>query len=180
MPPTLDALIAKLQQAQTEFLRAADTVKAEDWKTRPGEGRWSAAELVAHLIGVEKAVVERADRISQHAPRHVPLFKRFHLPLALVETRIVRRKSPVPVNPGALREKEEMLAGLRDARERSLAFLEETRSRELGEYRWSHPALGMLSAYGWMRFLAAHENRHTKQMREIATALQKDVARSQK
>lgn len=180
MPPALDALIAKLQQAQTEFLRAADAVHPEDWKTRPEEGRWSAAELVAHLIGVEKAVVEKADRISQKAPKRVPLYRRFHLPMALVETRIVRRKAPVPVNPGALREKEEMLAGLRDARERSLAFLEETKDRELGEYRWSHPALGMLSTYGWMRFLAAHENRHAKQMREIATTLQKGVARSQK
>lgn len=173
MRPIVDTLVKNLERAQSEFLRAADSVAVEDWQKRPDEGRWSAAELVAHLIGVEKAVIERADRVSQKPPKRVPLFKRFHLPMALVESRLIRRKAPNPVNPDALREKEEMLAGLREARERSLAFLQETRNRDLGLYLWKHPAVGMLNAYGWIQFLAAHENRHTKQMREIAASLRK-------
>jgi len=180
MAPPLTSLIEKLDNAQAEFLRTADAVCPENWKTRPKAGRWSAAELVAHLIGVEKAVIERADRISQKAPRQISLFRKFHLPMALVESRIIRRKSPVPINEDALREKEAMLAELREARERSLAFLEETKHRELGDYRWKHPAVGMLNLYGWVEFLAAHQRRHTKQMREIATDLQKIVHESQK
>ncbi len=74
-----------------------------------------------------------------------------------------------------LRDKEVMLAELRTVRERSLAFLEETRSRNLGEYCWKHPALGILNAYEWMQFIASHEIRHTKQMREIAASLPKSV-----
>lgn len=180
MPPPLASLIAKLDQAQGEFLRTADSIGPENWKTRPEAGRWSAAELVAHLIGVEKAVIAKADRISQHEPKPVSFIRKLHLPMALVESRIIRRKSPVPVNSDALREKEVMLAELRDARERSLAFLDETKDRELGEYWWKHPAVGMLNMYGWIEFLAAHQKRHTKQMREIATALQKIVTKSQK
>jgi hypothetical protein len=175
MPAAIDTLVEALGKAQKQFLHAADQVSPENWQKRPEEGRWSAAEVVAHLIGVEKSVIEKADRISQRMPKRVPLFKRFHLPMALVEARLIRRKSPIPVNPDWLREKEEMLAGLRDARERSLAFLEETKNREMGEYLWRHPALGMLDTYGWIRFLAAHENRHTKQIREIATRLRKPI-----
>ena len=180
MPPALDPLVESLAKAQREFLSAADAVGAADWKTPPSQGRWSAAELVAHLISVEKTVLEKADRISQKAPIRVPLFKRFHLPLALVESRLIRRKSPIPVDPATLRAKEDMLAELREARERSLAFLEETRDRELGGYFWRHPALGMLNTYEWIQFLAAHENRHTKQMREIAARLRKPIAELQK
>lgn len=180
MPPPLTSIIDKLSKAQAEFLRTADAVGPENWKTRPKEGKWSAAELVAHLIGVEKAVIERADRISQKAPRQVSFLRKFHLPMAVVELRIIRRKSPVPIDEDALREKEVMLAALRDARERSLAFLDETKDRELGDYRWKHPAVGMLNMYGWIEFLAAHQRRHTKQMREIATHLQKVVERLQK
>jgi hypothetical protein len=180
MRPTIDSLVQCLTQAQSEFLRAADAIAPHDWKTRPAEGRWSAAELVSHLISVEKIVIEKADRISQKPPRRVPLYKRFHLPIKLAESRVVRRKSPIPVAAESLHDKEEMLAELREARERSLAFLEETRHRELGAYLWLHPALGMLNTYKWIEFLAAHENRHAKQMREIANNLPKAIERLQK
>lgn len=180
MPPAIELLVTNLSKAQREFLRAADAIAPEDWKIRPGKDRWSAAELVAHLVSVEKSVIEKADRVSQKPPRRIPLYKRFHLPMRLVESRLIRRKSPIGVAAESLHGKEEMLAELRAARERSLSFLEETRHRELGAYLWRHPALGMLNAYSWIEFLAAHENRHTKQMREIADSLPKAIERLQK
>jgi DinB superfamily len=176
----VEELTAKLARSQKRFLREADTVPTEQWVTRPEEGRWSAAELVAHLIAVETSVVAKADRVAQKTPKAIPLLKRMHLPMALVESRIIRRKSPVAVSPEMLREKEEMLAELRRARERSLAFLAEMRGRDLSGYYWQHPALGMLNTYKWMEFVAAHEVRHAKQMREIATGLPKVIENLQK
>ncbi|MGB9466326.1 MAG: DinB family protein [Candidatus Acidiferrum sp.] len=180
MRPELDFIIGNLAETQAGFLRAADAVTAEEWRTRPSEGRWSAAELVAHLVMVERAVIEKADRVAQKSPRRTPLLKRIHLPMALVASRFIRRKSPVPVDPEMLRDKEIMLAELRKTRERSMAFLEETRGRDLGEYRWPHPALGTLNTYEWIQFISAHEVRHTKQMREIAASLPKSVESLQK
>jgi uncharacterized damage-inducible protein DinB len=173
MAAKLDSILSNLAKTQTGLLRAADSVPAEDWKTRPAEGRWSAAELVAHLMMVERAVIEKADKVSQKSPKQISLLKKIHLPMALVASRVIRRKAPVPVDPQMLREKEIMLAEMRTVRERSLAFLEETRGRDLGQYCWAHPALGTLSIYGWLKFIAAHEVRHTKQMREIAKDLPK-------
>jgi uncharacterized damage-inducible protein DinB len=167
-------------KTRTGLLSAADAVAAEEWKTRPGDGKWSAAELVAHLIMVERGVIGKADRVAQHPPKRVSLLKRIHIPMALVERRWIRRKSPVPVEAGMLRDKEAMLAELRTVRERSLAFLEETRGRNLREYYWKHPALGTLNAYEWMQFIASHEVRHTKQMREISASLPKPVESLQK
>jgi uncharacterized damage-inducible protein DinB len=164
-----------MAKAQRRFLSAADAVPAEEWKTRPSEGRWSAAELVAHLMMVERAVIGKADRVAQKPPKRVSLLMRIHIPMKLVESRWIRRKSPVPVEPEMLSGKEEMLAELRTVRERSLAFLDETKGRNLGEYCWKHPALGTLNAYEWMQFIASHELRHTKQMKEIAASLPKSV-----
>jgi DinB superfamily len=180
VPSELDSLIAKMSQAHCAFLCAADAIPSERWKTKPSDGRWSAAELVAHLTMVERAVIEKADRVSQKPPKRIPFFKKMHLPMALVERRLVRRKSPVPIDPELLGDKEAMLARLREVRERSLAFLEETRERNLREYCWKHPAIGMLNTYGWLRFVAAHETRHAKQMREIATDLPKAIETLQK
>ncbi len=67
------------------------------------------------------------------------------------------------------------MAELRAARERTLAFLEETKARDLTVYRWPHAFLGMLNVYEWFEMIAAHEQRHTKQMKEIAEHLPKAV-----
>jgi len=180
MPQELDSILSCMARAQTRLLSAADAVAAEEWKTQPSEGKWSAAELVAHLMMVERAVIAKADRVRQHPPKRVSLLKRIHIPMALVESRWIRRKSPMPVEPEMLGDKEVMLAELRGVRERSLAFLEETRNRNLAEYCWAHPALGTLNTYEWMQFIASHEVRHTKQMREIVADLPKAIESLQK
>jgi uncharacterized damage-inducible protein DinB len=180
VPLKLDSLITSMAKTRSGFLRAADAVPTEEWCTRPSEGRWSAAQLVAHLMMVERAVIGKADRVAQKPPKRVPLLKRIHLPMAFVESRLIRRKTPVPVDTNLLRDKEMMLAELREARERSLAFLAGTKDRDLGQYYWPHPALGTLNIYEWIQFLAAHEVRHTKQMREIAASLPKAIDSLQK
>jgi uncharacterized damage-inducible protein DinB len=175
VPQNLDSIIASMAKAHTGLLSAADAVPTEEWKTKPGEERWSAAELVAHLMMVERAVIGKADRVAQKPPKRVSLLKRIHIPMVFVESRWIRRKAPAPVEPEMLHGKEEMLAELRTVRERSLAFLEETKGRNMGEYCWAHPALGTLNVYEWLQFIASHEVRHTKQMREIAASLPKPI-----
>jgi len=98
-----------------------------------------------------------------------------HLPLWLVEARVIRRKSPVPLDESLLGEKEAMLAGLRAVRERTMAFIEETERRDLRAYCWRHPFLGMLNVYEWMEMIAAHQLRHTKQVREIEAKLSRKL-----
>ena len=180
MGAKLEPILNNLSRAQAGLLRAADAISPEQWKTNPAEGAWSAAEVVGHLIMVERAVIAGADRVLQKPPKATPLLKRFHLPMALVEARLIRRKSPIPVDPQLIHEKEEMLAELRGVRERSLAFISETKTRDLSGYGWRHPFLGRLNIYGWFQMIASHENRHTKQMQQIAARLPNCVARSQK
>ena len=178
--PNLQATVEKLSGAQQGLLRAADSVPAEEWNTQPDAHSWSAAQLVAHLCKVERGVLGYADRVVSKTPLPVTFFKRFHLPLALVESRLIKRKSPISLEPVLLASKETMLAELRGVRERTLAFLEETHGRDCSVYCWRHPFLGSLNFYDWFRFVAAHQVRHTKQMVEIWKNLPKHVATSQK
>jgi DinB superfamily len=173
--PALDPILEKLGRAQRDFLCAADAVPADQWKVTEGNGSWCAAQLVAHLIAVERSVISQADRILQHPPRQVPFLKRLHLPLTLVEKRLIRRKTPIPLDLQLIREKEDMLAELRHVRERTLAFMEETRGRNLNQYRWRHPFLGSFNVYGWLAFIGSHQLRHAKQMRDIVAALPKAI-----
>jgi uncharacterized damage-inducible protein DinB len=173
--PSLGIILENLARAQSELLRAADTVPADQWKTRQEEGRWSAGELVGHLSAVERFIVARADKLLQKPPKPVPFYKQFHVPMMIVEARLIRLKAPSAVEPQTISEKEAMLAELRGVRERTLAFIEETRGRDLSKYSMPHPFLGNLNAYDWLQFIASHEIRHMKQMREIADTLRKTV-----
>jgi uncharacterized damage-inducible protein DinB len=177
---SLTKIIANLARAQSELLRAADEIPAEQWKTRPVEGRWSAGELIVHLSAVERFILSRTDKLLQNPPRPVPFYRRFHIPMKIVEARVIRRKAPAAVEPRMAGEKEETLGELRGVRERTLAFIEETKGRDLTKYNYRHPFLGNLNAYEWLQFIASHEIRHMKQMREIAESLPKTVASLQK
>jgi hypothetical protein len=178
--PPLEPILEKLDRAQHSLLRAADAIPPNLWKTCPRQGAWSAAELIAHIITAERAVVGAAGRILKKQPKHIPVWKRFRLPFALAEIRLVRIKTPIPMDSRLLREKDAMLVELREVRSRTLALIEETRNRDLSAYRWRHPFLGSLDAYEWFSFLGSHQIRHEKQMREIAASLLKPISTLQK
>jgi hypothetical protein len=58
--------------------------------------RWSAAEIVGHLVMLELAVLGGADRLTQK-------------PIRFVEMRWIHRKSPIPLGRTMLSAKEELL-----------------------------------------------------------------------
>jgi DinB superfamily len=176
----LKLILKKLHRAQSRLLRTANAFPADLWRTSPRQGVWSAAELIAHLITVERVVVRAADRIFQKQPKQILLLKRFHLPLSLVEMRLYRVKTPIATDPQLLDEKEAMLAELREVWGRTLAFIEETRNRDLSAYRWKHPFVGSLNGYEWFSFLASHQIRHEKQMRKIAASLNDTMAEARR
>src|SRR5258706_784211 len=128
---TLQPIRQKLARAQTAFFRAADAIPGEKWDNCPGLNQWSAGELVAHLVVVERGVVTNADRLTQKAPIPVPFPIRLHFPMWLVEARGIRRKSPVPLDESLMAEKEAMLAGLAGERERTLSFFSGAECRDL-------------------------------------------------
>lgn len=147
--PSLDPILEKLANAQHRLLCAADAIPADYWGTRPREDAWSAAEVIAHVITIERTVVAAVVRILKKEPKHTPLLKRFRLPIVFAERRFVRLKTPIPVDPQLLGEKELMLAQLQEVRVQTLAVMEKNRSRDLRVYRWQHPFLGSLNAYQW-------------------------------
>lgn len=176
--PDLQYALHKLSHAQQGLLLAADAVGATHWSTLPRADSWSAAHVIAHLCQVERAVLGYADRVIRKTPFHVPYLQRFHVPFVVVEKRLVRRKSPVPIDAELFAAKETMLSELRSVRGRTLAFLDKTHGRDLSVYYWPHPFLGKLNFYNWFTFIAVHQIRHTKQMVEIAKNLPKRVVPS--
>ncbi len=135
----LGAIVARLARARADLESVARTVAADRWTTRPHDDAWSAAEVIAHLTMVEETIASGADRLLRGAPPRVPLWKRIHAPVWLAEWRGLKVKTPIPLDPLLVGEKEAMLARLANSRRRTLALLEENRGRNLSAFRWPHP-----------------------------------------
>jgi hypothetical protein len=171
--PDIAPILDRLNRVRQRLELVASSVPADLWRKPPRPGAWSAAEVIAHLTMVEAAITDSAAKLVRGAPPRVPLWKRLHAPVSLAEWRVIRRKTPIPLDPSLVADKEAMLARLAEQRRRTLALLEEHRGRDLSAYRRKHPFLGSLNYYSWFKMIAHHETRHTEQLREIVETFQK-------
>ncbi|MGH9790415.1 MAG: DinB family protein [Candidatus Acidiferrales bacterium] len=167
----VDSIRTHLQRCRAELLAAADAVPASQWQHSPAPGRWSAAEILAHVTMVEHAITEGARKVLAAEPRRYSLWRRLHPPLAIVLWRGIRRETPIPLDCSLVAEKAAMQQRLSDARSRTLALLQENAGRNLRRWCWPHPFLGPLNYYEWFRLLGYHDLRHAKQMREVTRTL---------
>ncbi len=137
----LRPLLDKLHRSRDKFEKAARRVPEKNWRTPPREGAWWAAEVVAHVIMVETLMTGAAAKITKKPPLPVPLW--------------------------LLDDREAMLSHLIQQRQRTLSVLQSGGDSDFRRYRLQHPLLGSLRYYDWFRTLAAHDERHTKQLHEI-------------
>ena len=104
--PDLDAIIERLNSARSDLFAVADLVPRGRWQHRPSPGKWSAAEVIAHLTQVETVITGKSAKLIQDDALPVPLWKRWHLPVQIVEFRLTRRQTPIPLDPALVAEKE--------------------------------------------------------------------------
>jgi hypothetical protein len=116
---------------------------------------------------VEEATVFGMKRILRSAPKPVPFLKRLHPPVAIAAWRRRKIQTPIALDVNRVQNKAESVAALLTARQNTLEFIESTNGRDLSPYRFSHPFLGSLNVYDWLRLMGYHEIRHAKQIREL-------------
>jgi DinB family protein len=163
----LAPILAQLARSQDIYLAAATPIPESHWRRSPHQGAWSAAEVTAHVCMVEANIIDRASKGVQKPAEIVPFWRRGHIPLPIVSWRVIKRKSPIPLEPTLVLEKRPALETLAMKRRLTMEFVEATRDRDLSDYRFRHPFLGSLGLYDWLRMIAFHEVRHAKQIREI-------------
>jgi hypothetical protein len=164
----LGAIRNLLAATRSRFIATADSFPSNRWRDLPSAGTWSAAEIVAHTMQVEVAVLMHAKKTLRKPPYPVPFIKRFHLPLFLAAGRSRKIRSPIPIDPLRVPDQSEYKAKIAANREATVAFIEDTTSQDLSPYTFPHPVFGPLNLYGWLRLIAYHELRHAKQIREVA------------
>jgi uncharacterized damage-inducible protein DinB len=164
----LESILGLLSDNRTQFVAIVDKFPTERWRESPGNGAWSAGEIVAHTMQVEESIIAAAGNTLKKPPYTVPFMKRFHLPLSLVSSRSRKFKSPIPIDANRVPERSNYSTAITACRRGTLEFIDEHRTENLKPWTFPHPAFGPLNLYEWFRLIAYHELRHAKQIREVA------------
>jgi len=168
----LTSLFETLRGTREKFSAAARALPEQHWRVPPRADAWSAAEVVAHVTMVETLMTGAAAKITRKPPVKVAHWKRIHLPVIVASWRILRVKSPIPLDMLLLDDRDIMLSRLAEQRYRTITVLEAGRGSNFHSHRINHPLLGSLHYYDWFRTLANHDLRHEKQLREIIRGYQ--------
>lgn len=171
----LQEVFDRLDRTRAALGAAVNAVPAPARRTRPAPDRWSAAEVVEHLSIVERLFRERiakaiaaagdlARESSDRAPLPPPIEAR-------MADRVNRRTAPEAAVPTGAVPCEAGLAHVEEGHARLRTLVGATDGLALSQITSDHPFFGSLNVYQWIELIAAHEARHTEQIREIASVL---------
>lgn len=172
----LTDVLARLDEARASLRGAIDTVPSPLQRQRPGPDRWSAAEVLEHLTLVEHVFSGRIVKAID-AARSSGLATEAHPRAALPDSvaqrmsdRLNKRQAPEPAQPTGTIDVATGWAALENGHATLRAALAGCDGLALSQVTLDHPFFGAMTVYQWVELMAAHEARHTEQIKEIAAA----------
>ena len=165
-----DVAMSHLHATRKQLLDAIAGLTPAQWTYKPAPDRWSAGEIAEHLTETEDFVFKHVTGpiLKQPpGPRADKPESRDQWIIEVVPDRSRKAQAPEPVRPsGRWPAREAVEAEFKARRDRSIKYIE-TAGEDLRGHAGKHPALGELDAYQWFLFLAAHTDRHVRQLLEV-------------
>lgn len=166
---------ADKEKAATYLVETRDGVVAAtkglseaQMKFKPAPDRWSVAETLEHITLAEDFLfLNDKDKIMK-APAGATdrdAAKIDAMVVAMVPDRTQKRQAPGPLVPTGRWTSAETLDHFLKSRAQTIAFLEST--PDLRAHVADSPLGQPMDAYEWLLFIAAHSQRHTKQILEV-------------
>jgi len=175
MHSRLAAAIAHADRARVELLEAVDAIPGELREARPSEEAWSAAEVLEHLVRVEKGVAKLvALKVGEmqtmaEPPREADEMVAIDVArFEFLANRELRIPAPERVVPEGVMSADAARAALVETRGMLLDQLHAGDGLAYSAVRHPHPLFGPLDLYEWVHFIGSHESRHAAQVRAIA------------
>lgn len=161
-------LVSSLQVLEKQLL----SFSPEMWSLKMKEGSWSVEEIVHHLILVEVQRLQQLKDLLEGRRESAPARAEMQKPNF---EKIRRRESPVKareeMQPSSDIPAKVLLAGLRRARNETMSFVQAADLTQLEHVWLNTDSLGALNGLEFIEFLAAHMQRHAKQIEEVRKSI---------
>ena len=163
-----DKALQYLETTKKNVLEATKGLSEEQWNFKPAPDRWSVAQVMEHIAASEDFIREMLKEKVMMAPagdagRDVK--KTDDSVLAMVPDRTHKAQAPEPLVPtNRFGSPESSIKHFVETRATTEEFLKTTTG--LRDHVMDSP-LGKLDGYEFVLFIAAHSERHTKQINEV-------------
>jgi hypothetical protein len=166
-----NVLLNELRATSRGFLNAVADLTPPQWQFRTGPDQWSISETAEHVTIVEsnihRLLTTRLLNLPATPEQRAEMNGKDVTITTAMFDRSVRRPSPEMVRPsGRWPVPSAMIQMFQESREGLMGWLEQTEA-DLRGFCAPHPALGLLDGKQWLLFVAAHVERHTRQILEI-------------
>ncbi len=158
-----------LETTKQGVLDATANLSEAQWNFKAGPDRWSIAEVTEHIAlaeGYLRGMVVEKVMIAGPRPPGDDVAAIDAMVLAMVPDRTQKRQAPEPLRPANhFGSPAGSLKHFTDSRAETEAFLQS--HDDLRAHAIDSPMGKKLDAYEWILFIAAHSERHTKQILEV-------------
>ncbi len=158
-----------LEKTRADVFAATKGLSAAQWNFKPATNRWSVAEVTEHIAAAEDFLMAMIhDKVMTTPARaegeDVKAIDDFVL--KAIPDRTVKAQAPEPLQPSnRFGSPKESLKHFKASRTQTIAFLKQT--KDLRQHAMDSPLGKKLDGYEWVLFIAAHSERHTKQLNEV-------------
>jgi DinB superfamily len=163
-----DKALQYLETTKKNLLEVTKGLSEAQWNFKPGPDRWSVAQVTEHIAAAEdfiRGMLKEKVMVAAAGDAGRDVKKTDEAVLAMVPDRTHKAQAPEPLVPtnrfgspeGAIKHFVESRAATED-------FLKSATG--LRDHVTDSP-LGKLDGYEFVLFIAAHSERHTKQINEV-------------
>jgi len=166
-----EKLVSMLRASKQRFLGCFAGVDDEQSRWHPSEGKWSVLDTVEHLTMAEEYMVKQVT--TARRPKTAERPNREESLLVTLLDRSRKTESPTGGQPkGRFANLAEAQQQFEKAREEAIQFVEQCgEDLRATEVTHPHPAVGAMSTYEMLIFIAKHAERHALQIEEIKEQL---------
>jgi len=174
--PRIAELIEYLNRTRAALEESAAALSPAERARRPAPESWSPAEILDHLARVEGSIVKLLARLLAQAadaglgPEESTASVLGRLDRYRVESGVPRAQASERARPSPDADADRALDALRAARAELHRVLRAADGLAVGTLAAPHPVVGELDFYGWVLFIAQHEERHRRQLVAAAMA----------
>lgn len=162
-----DRAMQYLESTKQGVVEATKGLSDAQWNFKPGPDRWSIAQVMEHIAAAEDFIRGMDAEQVMKAPA-IPgrdVKKTDDNVLAMIPDRSQKAQAPQPLVPtNRFGSPDGSVKHFVESREKTEEFLKSTPS--LREHVADSP-IGKLDAYEFVLLIAAHSERHTKQILEV-------------
>jgi len=168
-PEERNRAVKYLEKTRDEVLQATKGLSDAQWNFKPAPDRWSVAEIIEHIAATEDSLMDNVRNKVMKAPARTEadnVKALDEMVLQRIPDRTTKAQAPEPLKPtNRFGSPKQSLKHFLDSRTETIAFLKKT--DDLRQHATDSLLRKKLDGYEWVLFVAAHSERHTKQIEEV-------------